>query len=275
MTEERFDGAVAIVTGSSSGIGRAIARMLSAAGATVVLVARTAERLAAVAADLPGPSLVLAGDVSDAQFCADVAERTASDYGRIDILVSNAGIYLPGDLAATDLSAVEQLVGVNVFGAMAVVRTVLPTMLEAGRGDIVMTSSVSGHQAIHWEPVYSASKHAVQAFTHGVRRQLAGRGVRIGAIAPGKVLNELWGYDESSDTSTEVDNATGITDADVADAVHYMLTRPRHVTIRDLVLLPSAGYRKPEPRRQCRSRVERGRSRGGPWRRSSTASMGP
>ena len=240
MTEERFDGAVAIVTGSSSGIGRAIARMLSAGGATVVLVARTAERLAAVAGDLPGPSLVLAGDVSDAQFCGDVAERTANEYGGIDILVSNAGIYLPGDLAATDLSAVEQLVGVNVFGAMAIVRTVLPTMLEAGRGDIVMTSSVSGHQAIHWEPVYSASKHAVQAFTHGVRRQLAGRGVRIGAIAPGKVLNELWGYDENSDTSTEVDNATGITDADVADAVHYMLTRPRHVTIRDLVLLPSA-----------------------------------
>ena len=154
--------------------------------------------------------------------------------------MSNAGIYVPGDLAATDLSAIEQLVGVNVFGAMAVVRTVLPTMLEAGRGDIVMTSSVSGHQAIHWEPVYSASKHAVQAFTHGVRRQLAGRGVRIGAIAPGKVLNELWGYDDSSDTSTEVDDATGITDADVADAVHYMLTRPRHVTIRDLALLPSA-----------------------------------
>jgi ribitol 2-dehydrogenase len=240
MTEQRFDRAVAIVTGSSSGIGRAIARMLSSAGATVVLVARNAERLAAVAANLPGPSLVLAGDLSDAQFCGDVAERTASDYGRIDILVSNAGIYVPGDFAATDLGAVEQLVGVNVFGAMAVVRTVLPTMLEAGRGDIVMTSSVSGHQAIYWEPVYSASKHAVQAFTHGVRRQLAGSGVRIGAIAPGKVLNELWGYDESSDTSSEVDNATGITDADVADAVHFMLTRPRHVTIRDLVMLPSA-----------------------------------
>ncbi len=234
MTEERFDGAVAIVTGSSSGIG-------TRSPACCRPPAPPSCSSPAPPNGSP-PSRQTCRDrrwcwpatCPTREFCADVAERTASDYGRIDILVSNAGIYVPGDLAATDLSAVEQLVGVNVFGAMAVVRTVLPTMLEAGRGDIVMTSSVSGHQAIHWEPVYSASKHAVQAFTHGVRRQLAGSGVRIGAIAPGKVLNELWGYDENSDTSTEVDDATGITDADVADAVHYMLTRPRHVTIRDL-----------------------------------------
>lgn len=240
MTATPFADSVAIVTGASSGIGRSIARMLSSAGATVVLVARTAERLAAVADELATPSLVIPGDVSDASLCAEVAERTIDEFGGIDMLLSNAGIYVPGEFATTDLGAVEELVGVNVFGAMAIVRTVLPTMLAAGSGDIVMTSSVSGHQSIHWEPVYSASKHAVQAFTHGVRRQLVGTGVRIGAVAPGMVLNELWGYDELSDTADQVASGAGITDTDVADAVQFMLTRPRHVTIRDLVLLPSA-----------------------------------
>jgi ribitol 2-dehydrogenase len=232
-------GAVAVVTGASSGIGRSYARTLSGAGATVVLVARSADRLAAVAEALPGPSLVVPGDVSDTAFCTEVAARTLAEHGRIDVLLSNAGVYVPGPFAETDLGALQELVGVNVLGAMAMVRAVLPAMVEAGHGDVVMTSSVSGHQSIHWEPVYSASKHAVQAFTHGVRRQLVGTGVRMGAIAPGVVLNELWGVAEGADVAAEVAAGRGITSEDVADAVLWMLTRPRHVAIRDLVILPT------------------------------------
>ena len=147
---------------------------------------------------------------------------------------------MPGEFADADLLAVRDLINVNVFGAFAIVRAALPHMIAAGTGDVIMTSSVSGHQSIHWEPVYSASKHAVQAFTHGVRRQLVGSGVRVGEVAPGVVLNELWGITESAATESGVDNASGITSEDVADAVLYMLTRPRHVNIRDLVILPTS-----------------------------------
>jgi ribitol 2-dehydrogenase len=114
----------------------------------------------------------------------------------------------------------------------------LPHMIERGTGDVLVTSSVSGHQAIHWEPVYSASKHALQAFVHGIRRQLTGTGVRAGAIAPGIVLNDLWGVSDREEIEAKVTAGEGIRSEDVADAAGYMLTRPRHVTIRDLVILP-------------------------------------
>ena len=232
---------IAVVTGASSGIGRSYARALADAGAKVVLVGRNAERLESVAAGLPTETVTLAGDVASAEFDRAVIAATIERFGRIDILLSNAGLYVPGDFAEADLGAVQELLSVNVFGAMAIVREALPHMLAAGTGDILMTSSVSGHQAIHWEPVYSASKHAIQSFTHGVRRQLVGTGVRLGEIAPGVVLNELWGIDEEADDNTpRLENATGIRSDDVADAVLFMLTRPRHVNIRDLVILPTS-----------------------------------
>jgi ribitol 2-dehydrogenase len=91
---------------------------------------------------------------------------------------------------------------------------------------------------LHWEPVYSATKHAVQSFVHGVRRQAAPSGVRVGEISPGVVLNELWGYNDQASIDAKVATREGIRSEDVADAVHFMLTRPPNVTIRDLVILP-------------------------------------
>ena len=162
-------------------------------------------------------------------------------FGRLDLVLPNAGIYVGGDLVDTDPSVIRQLVDTNVGGVMSLVRAAVPHLVAQGSGDVLVTSSVSGHQDIWWEPVYSASKHAVTSFVHGVRRQLAGTGVRVGAVAPGIVLNDLWGYGEDADAvQREVDEGRGITSEDVADAVIFMLTRPRHVTIRDLVVLPSA-----------------------------------
>ena len=241
MTEQSLTGRVAIVTGASSGIGRACARLLSAQGAGVVLAGRDHDRLASVAAGLPGRATTIAGDLAETGSADLLVDRALREFGRLDIVLSNAGLYFGGSFADSDPAAMRQLLDANVFGAFAVVRAVLPHFLAQGSGDVVMTSSVSGTQDIHWEPVYSASKHAVDAFVHSVRRQLAGTGVRIGGIGPGKVLNELWGYAENSAArDDELTAGLGIDSADVAEAVLFMLTRPRHVTIRDLVILPAA-----------------------------------
>jgi ribitol 2-dehydrogenase len=167
-----------------------------------------------------------------------MAAAATERLGQIDILLANAGLYIPGDAVAGDPDAWDELLTVNVNSVFRLVNRVLPQMIRLRSGDIVVTSSVSGHQAIQWEPVYSASKHAVQSFVHGVRRQIAPHNVRIGAIAPGMVLNPLWGYADESAIEAKVAAHEGIRSEDVAEAVMFMLTRPPHVTIRDLVMLP-------------------------------------
>jgi ribitol 2-dehydrogenase len=233
-----LDGKVAVVTGASTGIGRAVARELIGHGARVVIAARSRERLDKAAEALgPGCAAVVA-DVTRADDVRQLVDGTLESHGRIDILVANAGVYVGGDLWESDPEALDRLLTTNVNGVVRTVREVLPHLLEQGEGDILVTSSVSGHQAIHWEPVYSASKHALQAFVHTMRRQLIGTGVRMGAIAPGVVLNDLWGVSDPAEIEDKVARGEGIRSEDVADAAAYMLTRPRHVTIRDLVILP-------------------------------------
>jgi ribitol 2-dehydrogenase len=120
------------------------------------------------------------------------------------------------------------------------VRAVLPHMQARKSGDIIVTSSIAGHEALSMEPVYSASKHAINAFVYGLRRQLIPDNIRVGAVAPGTVLNELWGITEEADIVRQIADRTGIRSEDVAEAVMFMLTRPPHVAIRDIVIMPQA-----------------------------------
>lgn len=235
---EELKGKTALVTGASSGIGRAMALALAAAGAQVALVGRSRERLQEVA-ELIGPdALVLPGDLGQPAEVERLAAAALTGFGRIDLLLPNAGLYIPGTVAEGNPDAWEALMEVNVNSVFRLIHALLPQMIARASGDIVVTSSISGHQAIHWEPVYSASKHAVQSFVHGLRRQVAAQGIRVGAVAPGIVLNALWGYADTAQIDAKVALREGLRSEDVAEAVLFMLTRPRHVTIRDLVILP-------------------------------------
>ena len=235
---EPFTDKVVIITGASSGIGAATARLLVQEGAKVVLAARSAERLNALAAELGPTTLSLPAVVTVATDVARLFEETISRFGRIDVLFANAGIYIPGQVAEGDPDAWATLMDVNVDGVLRCVHAVLPQMIQQRSGDILVTSSISGHKDIHWEPIYSASKHAIQTFVHTLRRQVADSGIRVGSIAPGMVANELWGFTEQTAIDEMVAKRASLRSEDVAEAVLFMLAQPSHVTIRDLVMLP-------------------------------------
>lgn len=241
MTSSRvaeLSGKTAIVTGASSGIGRATARVLAEHGMRLALAARSTTALERLASELGDDALAVATDVTEQADVERLVARTLERFGQIDVLFANAGLYLAGPVADGAPEAFADLIDTNVTAMMRCVHAVLPSMLERGTGDVLVTSSISGHEAIHWEPVYSASKHAVQSFVHGLRRQVCDRGVRVGAIAPGVVLNELWGVTDPERIEQGVAERTGLRSEDVAEIVAFMLSRPRHVTIRDLVVLP-------------------------------------
>lgn len=236
---QSLNGKVALVTGASSGIGRALANMLAAEGVKLVLVGRSAERLQAVAKKHSGvETLVLAADLGKPADVEHIAADSLKRFGHIDILLANAGLYIPGEAAEADANAWDEMLAVNVNSVFRLVRALLPQMIKRKSGDIIVTSSIAGHQVLRMEAVYSASKHAVQAFVHSLRRQVAAHNVRVGAVAPGTVLNELWGYRNLVDIEAKVATHEGLRSEDVAEAVLFMLTRPANVTIRDLVILP-------------------------------------
>ncbi len=230
---------VVIITGASSGIGEAFARHLAAKGCKLTLAARSVDKLEALAAALDADTLVAPADMTQPADIANMVAQTLERFGRIDALCANAGIYVPGEFADGDIEALTRMLNINVDAVLRCAHQVIPQMKRQGEGDIVVTSSISGFMDVHWEPIYSASKHAVQTFVHTVRRQLAGDGIRVMSLAPGQVANPLWGFHEAADIErVSAGERTHLTSEDCAEALAYMLSQPRHVTIRDLVILP-------------------------------------
>jgi len=238
MSGTSLQDKVVIITGASSGIGAATARLLAPLGCKLVLTARSVDKLAALAQELGTQTLVVPGDVTSGEDVQRVVSSTLDRFGRVDVLMANAGVYIPGNFHEGDPEAFAKLLDVNINGVLRFAHAVLPHMLAQGSGDVLVTSSISGFIDIHWEPVYSGSKHAIQAWAHGVRRQVMGKGVRVMTLAPGMVANELWGIYDPAAIAEHVRKRSALTSEDVAEAALFMLNRPAHVTIRDLVMLP-------------------------------------
>lgn len=191
-------GATAIVTGASAGIGRALAGELAARGVRVGLLARRRDRLEALADELPGEHLVLAADVAKRAATTRAIERFAKRFGGPDLLFVNAGIAHYGPFADVDLELADEMVAVNVSGALNTVGAALPLMLDRARGHIVITSSGAGIRAFPWGAVYGATKAFDRGFAEALRHELSGTGVSVTTVFPGEVETELHDHQPGS-----------------------------------------------------------------------------
>lgn len=236
---ESLEGKVALVTGAASGIGLATSEALVAAGATVLFADRDEKAMAAIAERLGAAAIPLRVDLLDPESCAAMVPGALEKVGRIDILHCNAGTYIGGDLTETDGAAIDRMLNLNVNAVMKNVRDVIPHMSERGSGDIVVTCSVAGHFPVPWEPVYAGSKWAITCFVQTMRRQLNKHGIRVGQVSPGPVVSALLADWPEENLRKAKESGSLIEPVEVADAVMFMLTRPRNVTIRDVIVLPT------------------------------------
>lgn len=235
----RLEGKVAAITGAASGIGLECARAMLEEGATVVLVDRAADALAEICAGLGDRAVPLVVDLLDPSSVATMLPSILDTCGRLDIFHANAGAYIGGPVVDGDPDVWDRVLNLNINAAFRTVRAVLPHMVERKTGDVIFTSSIAGVVPVVWEPVYTASKFAVQAFVHTVRRQVAKDGVRVGAVLPGPVVTALIKDWPQAKLDEALASGALMEPREVADSVIFMLTRPRNVTIRDLVILPN------------------------------------
>jgi ribitol 2-dehydrogenase len=233
-------GKVAAITGAASGIGLDCARTLLSEGAKVVLVDRAQDKLELLCKELGPNALPLVVDLLKPFEVSGMLPRILEAAGGLDIFHANAGAYVGGQVAEGDPDAWDRMLNLNINAAFRSVHAVLPYMIEKKTGDILFTSSIAGVVPVVWEPIYTASKFAVQAFVHSTRRQVAQHGVRVGAVLPGPVVTALLDDWPKEKMDEALANGSLMQPKEVADAVLFMLTRPRNVTIRDLVILPNS-----------------------------------
>lgn len=236
---QSLDGKIAVITGAASGIGLATTKMLIANGAKVVMVDRDTDALDTLAAELGCNAIAQVTDLLDQQSCAAMIPQILEKVDHIDILYCNAGTYIGGDLTETTPEIIDRMLNLNINAVMKNVHAVVPHMSTRKTGDIVVTCSIAGHFPTDWEPVYAASKWAINCFVQTMRRQMIPHGVRVAQVSPGPVMSALL-KDWPEENLRKARESGSIIDAEeVADAVEYILSRKRTVTIRDMLVLPT------------------------------------
>lgn len=236
----KLNGKAAAITGAASGIGLACARALLAEGARVVLIDRDSEKLSRLCSELGENAHPLVLDLFDGPAVSAMVPRIEDLVGPLDIFHANAGAYVGGPAAEGDPDAWDRMLNLNINAAFRSVNAVLPGMIARKSGDVLFTSSVAGVVPVVWEPIYTASKFAVQAFLHSTRRQVSQHGIRMGAVLPGPVVTALLDDWPKEKMEEALANGSLMQPEEVAAAVVFMLTRPKGVVIRDMVILPNS-----------------------------------
>jgi NADP-dependent 3-hydroxy acid dehydrogenase YdfG len=244
-----LDDTVALVTGASSGIGAATAAALAAQGAGVALAARRRDRLDTLAAGIReqgGTALVLESDITEERQATEAVERTVAELGRLDTLVNNAGVMLLGPAVGAPLAEWQRMVELNVLGLLYCAHAATPHLLRAAGdsprqvADMVNVSSVAGRVARNGSGVYNLTKHGVGAFSESLRQELAGRYVRVSLVEPGATATELASHNRP-EVLEGMRNQFGqrMEAEDIADAITYIVTRPRHVAVNEMLIRPT------------------------------------
>lgn len=238
---------VTVVTGASSGIGEATARVLAEAGATVILVARRQDRLNALVeaiTDAGGTAVAIAADMTDQAQVTSVIGQAEQSYGKVDILINNAGVMLLGKIDGVDTEEWRRMVDLNLMGLMYATHAALPGMKRQGHGHIVNVSSVAGRVVNPISAVYAATKHAVGAFSEGLRKQESKNGIRVTVIEPGAVRTELSDHITDPDIQKQVrsmySDMEPLESEDIAAAIFYAVTQPERVNVNEILIRPTA-----------------------------------
>ena len=248
-----LEGTVALVTGASSGIGAAAADALAAQGAAVALAARRRAQLDELAAGIRergGTALVLECDVTDQQQAASAVEQTVAELGRLDTLINNAGVMLLGPAAGAPLDEWQRMVDLNVLGLLYCAHAALPHLVRAAAegprqvADMVNISSVAGRFARPGNGVYALTKFGVGAFSESLRQELAGQYVRVSLVEPGATATELASHNRP-EILEGIRGQFGqrMEASDIADAIAYIVTRPRHVAVNEMLIRPTEQQR--------------------------------
>jgi NADP-dependent 3-hydroxy acid dehydrogenase YdfG len=243
VSTENTTGRVAVITGASSGIGEATARALAADGHRVVLLARRVDRIEALAAELGKTTTAIAieADVTDRDSLLAAAERVQSDLGGVDILVNNAGMMLLGPFSAAQHADYEPMIETNLLGAITTTEVFLDQLRDGG-GDLINISSVAGRTARPGNAVYAATKWGMNGFSEALRQELH-PDVRVMLIEPGAVATELTDHITHPGTKQAAEQMyaqTAITAEDIAEIIAFAVSRPRRVTLNEILVRPTA-----------------------------------
>lgn len=242
---DSFTGKTALITGASSGIGKATAFSLAARGCELFLLARRKDKLTEVKSEIqkkyPTSKVhLLVGDVNDPDLSAQIIATTNK---KVDILINNAGLALGREKAhESNFEDWEKMITTNITANFRMVHLVLPWMLENGGGDIINLCSVAGHYTYTGGAVYCATKHAVNAFTRVVREETCGKNIRVMQISPGMVDTEFSTVRFKGDTKVAQSvyaGMTPLTGEDIARMMTFMLEQPRHVVIDEIITMPA------------------------------------
>src|ERR1700679_1115416 len=232
----QIEGKVAVVTGASSGIGAAIARMLSEAGMNVVITARRRERLEALAASLPHRAAILDADISAPDTPGRLLSLAQEQFGRTDVLVNNAGIMAAGSIETIDLETIGQMIRVNFESVVRTSYLFARVFKSQGSGAIINVSSIGAYLISRRMGVYGALKHALEAFTSSLRIELAGTGVKVGTVAPGSTHTEIFERMQAPGAGAVLSEGTPLEPVDVAAAVRFMIEQPERANIARLAI---------------------------------------